>query len=390
MRVALVHYWLVGMRGGEKVLEEFCRMWPEADIFTHVYDPDAVSDTIKQHKIITTFVHRLPASRRLYKKYLLFMPMALEALDLSAYDLVISSESGPAKGVLVRPDALHICYCHSPMRYIWDQYPFYSARAGLLTRWALKVFLPFLRMWDVSSAARVDHFIANSAFVARRISKFYRRDAEVVHPPVNLERFSPSSEVKDYYFAFGQLVGYKRFDLAVEAFNRLGSPLIIVGDGEELGRLKSLARSNITFLGWQSDEEIARLLRHCRALIFPGVEDFGIAPLEAMASGRPVIGYGAGGVLETVVDGVTGKLFFKPSAEALAGAVVGLEESMDSFESSVIRAHAEKFAPARFANQVRASIARQFDKPRVRSQLQVQQLEAELRWNLGDDLIRRR
>ncbi len=360
MRVALVHYWLVGMRGGEKVLEEMCRIWPDADIFTHVYNPAAISDTIKQHKITTTFVQRLPAARKLYKKYLPLMPMALEGLDLSIYDLVISSESGPAKGVSVRPGALHVCYCHSPMRYIWDQYPLYSAGCGFITRTCFRLLLPMLRMWDSASAARVDHFVASSNFVAGRIDRYYRREAEVIHPPVDIERFSVSNDIGDYYLAFGQLIGYKRFDVAVEAFSQLGKRLIVVGDGDESHRLKSNAGPTVTFLGRQSDAEVAKLLRHCKALIFPGIEDFGIAPLEAMASGRPVIGFAAGGILETVVDGITGKYFYEQTAASLAKAVLEVEENIESFNARIIRAHAEKFGRARFSNELKSAVARQF------------------------------
>lgn len=361
MRVALVHYWLVGMRGGEKVLEEMCRIWPEADIFTHVYVPSAVSDTIRQHKISTSLIQRLPAAQRLYKKYLPLMPMALESLDLSAYDLVISSEAGPAKGILVRPDAVHICYCHSPMRYIWDQFCFYRARAGLFTKFFMTAALPGLRQWDATTAARVDHFIANSAFVALRIEKYYRRQADIVHPPVAIEKFSISEEVDDYYFAFGQLVSYKRFDLAVEAFSRLGKRLIVAGTGEEAKRLKALAGPTVEFLGWQTDEEIARLLRRCRAFVFPGIEDFGIAAIEAMASGRPVIAFGSGGALETVVDGVTGVYFYEPSVPALVQAVLDFESRIQNFDPKIIREHCKKFESSRFVTELKAVVARQFN-----------------------------
>jgi glycosyltransferase involved in cell wall biosynthesis len=362
MRVALIHYWLVGMRGGEKVVEEICRIWPDADIFTHVYDASAISETIRSHKVSTTFIQRLPAARRLYRKYLPLMPAALENLDLSSYDLIISSEAGPAKGILAEPSTMHICYCHSPMRYIWDQYGVYRDHADPITRAFFAALLPAFRMWDVASANRVDHFIASSSFIANRISKYYRRDAEVIHPPVDVERFSACDEIEDYYFCFGQLTAYKRFDLAVRAFTQLGKKLIVAGSGEEEKRLKSLAGPTVTFLGWQSDAEIERLLRHCRALIFPGVEDFGIAPVEAMASGRPVIGFGAGGILETVIDGVTGKFFHEVSASALAQAVLEFEACLDIFDPKAIRAHSERFRNARFADEFRAAVMRQFSK----------------------------
>jgi glycosyltransferase involved in cell wall biosynthesis len=364
MRIALIHYWLVGMRGGEKVVEEICRLWPEADIFTHVYDPAAISETINRHKVSTTFIQRLPAARRFYKKYLPLMPAALESLDLSSYDLVISSEAGPAKGVLIKPEAVHICYCHSPMRYIWDQYALYRDHSGPVTRAFFSALLPALRIWDVASASRVDHFIASSAFVANRINKYYRRDAEVIHPPVSIERFQVDENVDNYYFSFGQLTGYKRFDLAIQAFTSLGKRLIVAGTGEEEKRLKSLAGPTITFLGWQSDAEIERLLRRCKALVFPGIEDFGIAPIEAMASGRPVIAFGAGGVLETVIDGVTGKYFREATADALARAVLDFECCIDSFNPKTIRSHSEQFRSARFATEFHAAVMRQFSGSR--------------------------
>ena len=217
MKVALVHYWLVNMAGGEKVLEALCRLYPQADIFTHVVDREKLLPEFRRHKISTTFINSLPASRRLYKKYLPLMPHALEQLDLTDYDLVISSESGPAKGVITRPDCLHVCYCHTPMRYLWDNWPAYMRSTGRLSRLAMRLLLPSLRQWDCLSAQRVDHFVANSRHVARRIRKYWRREAAVVHPPVDTNAFTPRAEPGgEHYLCFGRLASYKRVDLAVE------------------------------------------------------------------------------------------------------------------------------------------------------------------------------
>jgi glycosyltransferase involved in cell wall biosynthesis len=331
------------MRGGEKVIEALCELFPQADIYTHVYDPDGISEVIRAHKVHTTFIAKLPAAKRLYKKYLPLMPMALEELDLRAYDLVISSEAGPAKGVITRPGSLHICYCHSPMRYIWDQYHIYRQNTGLITRLFMSTISPALRVWDVSTAARVDHFVANSQFVAKRIRKFYRRDATVIHPPVSVEAFFPANRPGDYYLCAGQLVRYKRIDLAVAAFSQLGKRLIVAGTGEEASALAKLATENIRFVGRPTDEELRSLIANCRALVFPGEEDFGIVPVEAMACGRPVIAYASGGVLETVIDGKTGVLFPEQSVASLKAAIARFEEGEDRFESSEIRQRAALF-----------------------------------------------
>ena len=357
MKVAIVHYWLVSHRGGEKVLDALCNLWPEADVFTHVYDPDAVSPALRKHDVKTTFIQKLPFAKTLYKKYLPLMPLALELLDLSAYDLVISSESGPAKGILVGPAALHICYCHSPMRYIWDQSHTYRANSGSITRVAMAILVPFLRAWDFMSAARVDHFAANSVFVAARIDKYYRRQATVIHPPVDVDSFAIAPDIGDYYLAFGQLVRYKRFDLAVDAFTRMGKRLLVVGTGEEGKRLRARASPSIEFLGRQSDAQIRDLLSRCRALIFPGEEDFGIVPVEAMASGRPVIAFGRGGALETVIPGQTGVLFYEQTVDSLCAAVNRYECDTDLFDPQRIRAHAEKFRPEIFAGRICALVA---------------------------------
>ena len=238
MKVALVHYWLVTMRGGEKVLEALGELFPQADIFAHVYEPDAISDSLRSHRVTTTFIAKLPLAKRLYKNYLPLMPLALEQLDLRDYDLVISSESGPSKGVITAPGAVHVCYCHTPMRYLWDMYEIYWTEANLLQRMAMPVVTHFLRQWDVSSAGRVDHFIANSRTVQSRIKRIYRREAEVIYPPVDVESFDLSHQQADFYLVVGQLTAYKRVDLAVRAFNQMGRRLVVIGGGEQLARLR--------------------------------------------------------------------------------------------------------------------------------------------------------
>jgi len=327
MRVAIIHYWLVGMRGGEKVLETLCKMYPCADIFTHVYDPSAVSDAIRRHKIHTTFIDQLPYARKLYKKYLPLMPMALEQMDLHEYDLVISSESGPSKGIIPNSTALHVCYCHSPMRYIWNMYNKYYDSSGLMTRLMMPPLAHYLRTWDVATANRVDDFAANSATVAQRIKSYYRRDAEIIHPPVDTAAFHPipSSEIGDHYLMVGELVSYKRPDLAVEAFNRMKAKLIVIGGGEMLDRLQRIAGPTVTIMGPQPFDVLRREYARCKALVFPGEEDFGIVPVEAMASGRPVIAFGRGGATETVVSDRTGVFFTTQTVEAMIDAIERLD-----------------------------------------------------------------
>lgn len=357
-RVALIHYWLVGMRGGEKVLEALCRMYPQADIYTHVYTPDTISDTINRHRVFETSVGRLPFAAKFYQSYLPFMPRALEEIDLTGYDLVISSEAGPAKGVIVPPDAFHLCYCHSPMRYLWDQYHIYRNSAGVLKRLLMPHLAHRLRSWDVTSAARVDQFVANSNHVAARIKKYWRRDAVVVHPPAELEAFAPAdpSNVGDFYLWVGELAPYKRPDIMIEAFNQLGLPLVVIGGPEKSReKLEATAKNNITFLGRAEFDVLRDHLSRCRALIFPGEEDFGIVPVEAMASGRPVIAYDRGGARDTIVQGKTGLLFQEQTSEALMAAVRKFEDQ-DLYDVDVasVVAHASQFTEAAFC----AGIAR--------------------------------
>lgn len=364
MRVALVHYWLVGMRGGEKVLEVLCELFPQADIFTLVADRSAISEIIARHRIQTSFLQRI-GGRRHYRKMLPLMPLALESFDLSAYDLVISSESGPAKGIIPRPDALHVCYCHSPMRYVWDLAPEYQREAGWLAGAALRLAGPRLRQWDVTTAARVDHFIANSGFVARRIEKYYRREATVIHPPVSLDRFAVGVP-GDTYLCAGQITPYKRIELAVEAFTRMGKPLAIVGDGAS-DRLRAMAGPTVRFLGPLGDAALAEQLARCRALVFPGVEDFGIVPLEVMASGRPVIACARGGALDTVVPGKTGILFEEQTVEGLIRAVTRFEAVETHFDPHRIRAHAERFGRPRFVAELQSFFCRVMAERPLRS-----------------------
>ena len=349
MKVALVHYWLVSMRGGEKVLEELCQLFPHADIFTHVYDPEAISPIIKRHRIRTTFINGLPFAKKLYGRYLPLMPMALEQLDLRDYDLVISSESGPAKGVLTRPDALHVCYCHTPMRYIWKMYLEYKGSVNPLLRPLVAWLTGSLRQWDQHSANRVDVFVANSENTRRQIRKYYGREALVVYPPVDVNAFQPSDrDSGDFYLYVGQLVRYKRVELAIQACNQLQRNLVIIGEGEEYKSLRSLAGPTIRFLGRQDFDVLREHYTTCRALLFPGEEDFGIVPLEAMATGKPVLAFGKGGALETVIQSETGILFHEQTAECLSQAIIHFEQVEHLFDPVAISQHARQFSRATF------------------------------------------
>ena len=350
------------MRGGEKVLEVLCRMFPDADIFTHVADPAKLSATLTRHKIIQTRIGRMPFARVLYQKYLPLMPRALEELDLTGYDLVISSEAGPAKGVIAPPNAPHLCYCHSPMRYLWDQYHLYRNGAGFVTRAAMPYFAHGLRQWDVTSAQRVDGFVANSNFVAQRIKKYWRRDADVVAPPVSVHDFhpKPKSELGDFYLWAGELAPYKRPDLAIAAFKALEKPLVVIGGPDaRVQALKPGAGPQTTFLGNVSFEVLKDHMARCRALIFPGEEDFGIVPVEVMASGRPVIAYGQGGVLDSVEDGKTGLLFKDQTIEGLTEAVRKFEASdlPDSVSEACVT-RAQKFNEAAFVFGIQTALAK--------------------------------
>lgn len=347
-RTAIVHYWLVGMRGGERVLERLIHLFPDADIFTHVVVPEALSATIRSRPIKTSFIQKLPGAKRHYQRYLPLMPLALEQLDLRGYDLVISSESGPAKGVLPAPDTLHISYVHSPMRYLWDHYHDYRDSAGILSRLVMPPLFHYLRNWDTVSAGRVDRIVANSNFVRKRISKVWRRDSAVVHPPVAVSEFRSSNAVNDRYLWVGQMIAYKRPDVVVEAFNRLGLPLLMVGDGALHERIRKMAKPNVTVLKRLDFNGLKQAYSTCRALVFSAEEDFGIVPVEANASGRPVLAFGRGGVLDSIIPGQTGLFYHEQSVEGLIDGIEELEKWIGNFDSDMAMANARRFSPERF------------------------------------------
>ena len=352
-KTALVHYWLTGMRGGEKVVQSLCNIFPDIDIFTLVYNKEKISDEINSHKITTSFIQKFPRAKTKYQNYLPFMPVAVEQFDLSDYDMVISSESGIAKGVITKPETCHICYCHSPMRYLWNMYFDYmnNEKPGMLKRNFIRWYFNYLRVWDLASSARVDYFVCNSDNVKKRIKKYYRRDAEVIYPPVDVERYRPMEADKDYYLIVSQLVSYKRVDLAIKAFNELGKELIIIGKGPELNKLKKDASSNIKFLGWVEDSDLAKYYAEAKAFIFPGEEDFGITPVEAQACGTPVIGFGKGGLLETVVADQTGIFFEEQEPDSLIAAVDRFESIKHDFKKDIIRKNSLKFSIKKFEDK---------------------------------------
>jgi len=349
MRAAIVHYWLLNYRGGEKVLDALCRLLPEADIFTLFCDPAALSEEVRRHRIVSSFLNPL---RRHYRSLLPLMPMALESFDLRGYDLVVSSESGPAKGVLTASGTRHICYCHTPMRYLWDLYPAYR-NEFTRSAWKRAIMTPlssYLRLWDFASAARVDRFVANSRNVRARIWKTYRRQAEVVHPPVDVESFY-WRPAEDYFLIVSELVPYKRIDYAVRLFSRSGRRLRIAGDGPEFRHLRRAAAPHVEFLGRVSDEDLRELLARCRAAILPGEEDFGIVPVEALASGKPVIALGRGGALETVPP-FGGVFYPEPAEEALAAAIAEFDAMEARVLPAELQSHAAQFSQREFQRRM--------------------------------------
>ncbi|MBI2644692.1 glycosyltransferase [Candidatus Uhrbacteria bacterium] len=352
MNVALIHDHLTQLGGAERVLRIFTELYPKAPIFTLVYDKKRLGEYFPHAQIIPSYLQNIPFAKKKYQWLLPLMPNATESYDLSRYDLVLSSTSAFAKGIITKSTTLHICYCHTPTRYLWTDT--HSYLKELHQPRALKRAVPFLlsglRIWDRSAADRVDKFIANSRTVQERIKKYYRRESDIIYPPVELDKFSMSNRAGEHYLAGGRLVSYKRFDLIVQAFNRLGLPLNIFGEGPEYKKLRSYAKKNIIFTGAVSDPVRAELYKNCIAYLHPQEEDFGITAIEAMASGKPVIALAAGGALETIVDKVTGVFFFDQDYAALIDAVIRFKP--DQFSPQIIRNYALKFSADRFKKEI--------------------------------------
>ena len=353
MKVALVHDYLNQMGGAERVVLALHELFPDAPLYTSIYDPQRVDVAFRSIDIRTSFMQKLPFVKKHHQPFLPLYPYAMERLDLRGFDLVLSSSSAFGKGVITRPGTMHICYCHTPMRWCWN-YDEYVEREhlGKLARAVLPFFITNLRVWDQTTSMRVDHFIANSPVVAERIQKYYRREAVVIPPPIEASRFSfdPTIQPEDYFLIVSRLLPYKRIDLAIEACNQLGLKLYISGSGRDEQRLRKLAGPTIRFLGRLSDEEVLDYYARCRAFILPGEEDFGITPLEAQASGRPVIAFGGGGALASVVDGVTGVFFRERTVASLAATLAMFDESR--FDPQAIRNHALEFDKPRFHRRI--------------------------------------
>ncbi len=347
MKLAIVHDYLNQYGGAERVLEKLHELFPEAPVYTSIFDPRSMPEGYRRWDIRTSFMQRLPGVMSHHQLFLPFYPLAFEGFDLSEYEVVISNSSAWCKGVHTPPTTLHMCYCLTPMRWVWNYREYVQReRFGKLTRLTLPMMMNWLRLWDRVSADGVDQFATISRTVATRVGKYYRRDSVIIYPPVDTGSFQLSDTHEDYFLVVSRLIPYKRIDLVVESFNRLGLPLVIIGDGRDRAALQAKAKSNIRFLGKVSDEEARRYYSRCKAFLFPGEEDFGITPVEAQASGRPVIAYAGGGALDTVIDGVTGKLFYPQTAEALADAVASFDDTR--FDPATIRRNSERFDTVAF------------------------------------------
>ncbi len=370
-RVAIVHEWLVRYAGSEQVVAAMLEVFPRADLFALVHDPGGLRGTpLESVPVQTSFVQSLPKAREKYQTYLPLMPLAVEQFDLRPYDLVLSSSHAVAKGLLTRADQLHVSYVHTPVRYAWDLYLDYLAGSGMergIKSLLARPALHYLRLWDASAANRVDVYLANSSYVARRIEKLYRRPARVIYPPVDVERYRPGLLPREeFYVSVSRFVPYKRMDLIVEAFTRMGKPLVVIGEGSEFEKVRRAAGPNVKLLGHRSAAEIEDYLQRARAFVFAAEEDFGIAPVEAQATGCPVIAYGKGGALETVIGWPapepTGVFFDAQTPEAIAGAVKTFEAHEDEFDPEVCRRNAERFGQQRFQGELRTALEELWDR----------------------------
>ena len=365
LRVALIHDWLTGMRGGEKALEVFCEIFPSADLFTLVYLPGTTSPLIEKRTVTRSAIQWLPFAGRLYRQYLPLFPIAIEQFDLDGYDLVISTSHCAAKSVVVTGRARHLCYCLTPMRYAWDQFDAYFGvdRVGKLGNSVLRPILAGLARWDRATEGRVHRYLAISQYVARRIALYYNRESTLVYPPVDTDFYTPEpvGSIQPRFVVVSALVPYKKVDLAMMAARKAGVGLSIVGNGPERANLERLSGDGIELLGWRTDDEIRDLSRTSVAAILPGEEDFGIVPVEAQACGRPVIALGRGGALDTVIDGETGVLFAEASVDALAGAM--RRAAAQPWDSQRIRSHAERFSRARFATEMQHIVEETLQAP---------------------------
>ena len=356
MKIAIVHYYLVSVRGGERCFLTLAETFPEADLFAVVLDPASQPAWLSERGVKTSFLQKVPGSKKYFRQFFMFYPYAVEQFDLSGYDLVISSSAGFTHGVLTGPETCHICYCYNTFRYAWNWHYDFMASNNPIARLFLGPLLSWVRTWDVAAAQRVDYFSAISAVTQQRIKKYYRRESTIIHPPVDMSKFNILDQAQpgDYFLAVSELVPYKKTDIVVEAFNQLGYPLLVVGDGPQRESLQKLAKSNVRFLGRIPDAELNELYNGCRALVFMAKEDYGIVPLEAQAAGRPVIAYGAGGVLETVVANKTGIFFARQDVGALLEAIACFEKM--TFDRQIIKAHAETFGVAIFQERILAFV----------------------------------